>query len=187
MNRLIERIEQRRTEMGMTQKELLKRTGIPEATYRNYLAGRTERMSFPTARILSLALKIPLDELAACISDELPSEMMEIIETINNTPATTKEVDSAITVLIRTIESVNASHAAALHMLEDEFKQVIAERNRQFEQLIAAQDERHRRELSSLLTSIQSKDRWIRALFISCCSLSLCICAALFLIGLHFH
>lgn len=181
MNRLIERVEQRRIELNMPQKELLKRAAIPEATYRNYLAGRTERMSFETVRRMSLALKMSLDELSSCISDELPSDVVETIETINNTPATTQEVDTAMAVLIRTFESTNASHAANLHAIEQEFRILADQRKVQFDQLLTAQEERHDREISSMHDRLAVKDRWIRALFAACCGLSLCICAALLL------
>lgn len=172
MNRLIERIEQRRSELGLSQKEMLKRAAIPEASYRNYLAGRAERMSFDTVRRLSLSLKMSIDELAAYADDAVPSEVIVTIQNDNNTPATTQEVDTAFTVLLRALESFNASHAADMRLIKDEFDAAIAAHDLRYEQLLASKDQQYERERQGLNDRISNQSRVIWMLSAVCILLS---------------
>ena len=58
-----ERLRARRQSLGMTQKELSKRTGLSVSTISNYERSGTDRAYFCSLVLLSQALGMPLDEI----------------------------------------------------------------------------------------------------------------------------
>jgi hypothetical protein len=113
-----------------------------------------------------------LDELAKYAYDVIPSDVMETIHTVNNTPATTQELDTAFTVLQRTLESTNAAHAAEMRMVKEEFVAAIAAHDLRYEQLLASKDQQFERERQGLNDRISNQSRVIWMLSAVCILLS---------------
>lgn len=171
---MIERIEQRRIELGLTVKQLCDTSNVPEATYRNILKGRSEKPAFDTIRSLALSVNLSLDELVSVANDGAPAVVPDDLQKINHAPATTQELDSAMSILMRVITDNNASYQAALQSRNEEFERALISRDAQFN-----------RERNDLLETIHNKDRWIRWEFALICTLITFICVILLIDVLH--
>lgn len=182
---MIERIEQRRIERNMTVKQLSTISGIPEATYSNILKGRSKNPSFETVRSLALAVEMSLDEVISSIGDGEPSSIPEDLQTINQAPATTQELDSAMSILMRIMTDNNTSYQAALQSRNEEFERALIARDEQFAKSLESKDAQFERERESLLETIHNKDRWIRWEFALVCMLITFICIVLLIDVLH--
>lgn len=182
---MIERIEARRIELNMSVKHLAERSTVPEATYRNILKGVSKNPSFHTIRNLALAVGLSLDELITAMDGAEPACVPDDLQIINQAPATTQELDSALRILMQIIEDNNASHAEALSALNEKFEHALIARDEQFARSLASKDaqfERDRRDMSNI---IDMKDRWIRWEFILICMLITFICIVLLVDVLH--
>ena len=152
MNRIFERVEFRRHELGLSIRELCTVTEIPEPTYRNWIHGRSDRADVECIHRLSVALKVPMDYF---VMDEQPASPVHMeIKQASETPATTQEMDSAMAVLMRTIQA-------------------------EYERIAAAKDQQHAEERASFLAQIASKDNSIRQLIMCICALVCVLCVGL--------
>ena len=176
---MIERIEQRRIERNMTVKQLSTISGVPEATYSNILKGRTRNPSFETVRSLALAVEMSLDELMSSIPDDVPASVPADLQSINQAPATTQELDQAMGILMRVMEHNNETYSEALRTRNEEFERALISRDEQFSRSLISKDAQFERERAALLETIQAKDRWIRRVFTLLCILIAFICAIL--------
>ena len=154
MNRIFERVEVRRHELGITIKDLCAITEIPEPTYRNWIHGRSDRADVECIHRLSVALKTPMDYLVAPTDDTPASQVQKEIIHTNTTPATTQEMDSAIAVLMRTIQA-------------------------EYERIAAAKEEQHSEERAAMLAQLAAKDKTIRQLILCICALVAVLCIGL--------
>lgn len=176
---MIERIEQRRIELGMTVKQLCDISSVPEATYRNILKGRSEKPAFDTIRNLALGVKISLDELIAVTDDGNPALVPADLQNINHAPATTQELDSALSILMRIMESNNQTFEEAIKSRNEEFERALLSRDEQFRRSLLSKDDQYERERAELINTIHNKDKWIRWEFALICALITFLCIIL--------
>ena len=154
MNHIFERVEARRHELGVTIKDLCAIAEIPEPTYRNWIHGRSERADVECIHRLSVALKTSMDYLVSSTGDAPASQVQKEIIRANETPATTQEMDSAMAVLLRTIQS-------------------------EYERIAAAKDQQHAEERAAMLSQLAARDKAIRQMVVCICSLVAVICVGL--------
>lgn len=154
MNRIFENVEFRRRELGLSIRELCTITEIPEPTYRNWIHGRSDRADVECIHRLSIALKVPMDYFLASAGDAPASPVQKEIQKVNETPATTQEMDSAMAVLMRAMQA-------------------------EYERIAAAKDAQHADERAAFLAQIASKDRSIRQLIACVCALVSILCVGL--------
>lgn len=167
-SKLIQRIESKRIELGLSIKQLSEKSGVPESTYSNIISGRSQNPSYDRLRILAVSV------------DLSPVEFMDAIDGGKNTPETDslqKEVGKVATgydldYLADTFVRVNDQFA-------NDFRIATQSRNEEFQRALRSKDEQFERERETYLATIASKDRWIKTLFITCLVLGGFICSML--------
>lgn len=183
MNKIFERVEQRRIELGMSAKRLCNLSEIPESTYRNWIHGRSDRADVEVVRRLALSLKMSVDELLSSMDDAPAPAITEEIKVVYESPATTQEVDSGFAVLIRTMEANSAKHIADLHLMQEEFDEAISARDAQFKEFLRTKDEQFHAERQLLIDQLKAKDKSIKQLLACVVALVGVLCATMIILA----
>lgn len=183
MNRIFERVEQRRLELGMSARKLCALSEVNESTYRNWVHGRSDRADVEVIRRLALSLKMSVDELLSTMDDAPAQAITEEIKEVYESPATTQEVDAGFAVLIRTMEANSAKHIADLHLMQDEFDAAISARDAQFKDFLHSKDEQFQAERKQLIDQLTAKDQYIKQLLICIVALVAVLCATLIILA----
>ena len=168
MNHIFERIEERRKLENMPIRHLCALTDIPDATYRNWVHGRSDRADVEVIHKLCVALKMPLEEAVSGASGAPAPDVVEEVQTVNQTPATTQEVDTAIVVLMRTMEANFAAHQEELRLIRSEFAEAMAARESQMQQMIAVKDAQFDRERAYHAERLAESRRIVKSLSVAC-------------------
>lgn len=172
-------LDRRKKEIGMSTAELCRIANIPEATYRNMLTGRSLREPFDTIRSLSLALNMTLDDLTAAMDDAPAPNVVEAVSQINETPATTKELDTALSILTRTLEGYVINHQADIRTIAEHLERVVAAFEQRLERAIASRDAQFELERTEMRDRIRSQAKWLTGMFALCGVLFAAICLLL--------
>ena len=183
MNKIFERVEQRRIELNISAKKLCALSEIPESTYRNWIHGRSDRADVESIRRLALSLKMSVDELLSSMDDAPAPAITEEIKEVYETPATTQEVDTGFAVLIRTMEASSAKHIADLQLMQDEFDAAIAARDVQFREFLRSKDEQFECERQQLIDQLTAKDKSIKQLLSCVVALVGVLCATIIILA----
>ena len=132
LNRIYQQIDERRKELGLSINKFCALNNIPASTYRNWIHGRSERADVELIRRMYLSLQMEPSEILNIDSDAQPPAVVSDLQEINETPATTKELDTGLTVLSRLIESNALAHQAAIQAIRADMQAALTARDDQF-------------------------------------------------------
>lgn len=158
---MIDRIEKRRADKKMSIKDLCAVSGVPEATYRNILHGRSKSPSFDTICRLAAGVELSIDELIAITPESSDTEVTVDLQKDGPFPVTGSDISALSETFIRMVEQKDAAHREALASLRA-----------QHESALARQAEQHNAELSRLMDIICAKRRAAFWAVTACCILS---------------
>lgn len=171
LNRIYQQIDDRRKELGLSINKFCALNNIPASTYRNWIHGRSERADVEVIRRMYLSLQMEPSEILNIDSDAQPPAVVSDLQEINETPATTKELDTGLTVLSRLIESNAVAHQAEIQAVRAEMDKGLAARDEQFD-----------RERTMYRDHLREKSRQLHILSGVCAALIAALAACLVLL-----
>ncbi len=166
--KLIQRIESKRIELGLSIKQLSEKSGVPESTYNNIISGRSQNPSYDRLRILAVSV------------DLSPVEFMDAMDGVKNTPeseslqkeigkiATGYDLDYLADTFVRTNEMFAADFRTATQSRNAKFEQALVSKDAQFDK----EREAYQATISSLNVQLDKKDSRIHL-----CIAAIIVCA----------
>lgn len=149
-SKIIQRIEEKRQELGMTIKQLSKKSGVPESTYCNIISGKSQNPSYDRLRILAVSVDLSPVEFMDTIGEIKEHAESESLQKEAGKIATGYDLDYLADTFVR----VNDQFAA-------DFRTATVSRNEEFQRALRSKDEQFEHERQSYLIASAAKDAHI--------------------------
>ena len=148
--KLIQKIEAKRQELGMSVKQLSAKSGVPESSYNNMVSGRSQNPSYDRLRVLAVSVDLsPMEFMDAIDSAKIHEETESLQKEVGKI-ATGYDLDY----LADTFVKVNDQFAA-------DFRAATLSRNEEFQRALRSKDEQFERERKSFEIASAAKDAHI--------------------------
>ena len=168
--RIIDRIEAKRRELGLSVRDLSVKSGVPESTYNNMIHGRTQSYDWGRLRALAIAVDLSPVEFMDLLDDEQSTPVAESLQKEREKIATGYDIDYLADTFVRTNDKNSEDFRRALESKDAQFDK----EREAFRETIASKQQ-HIKDISDLLSrysvQIRRLTRAVIVLALLCCTL----------------
>lgn len=159
---MLEIIEKKRVERGLSVKRVAEMSGVPETTYNNIVKGRSKNPSFATVLALGTALGISLNDMISAADDSVSTEVVVDLRETEQAPVAASDLASLSDTYVRLMDQQERTH-----------KETIAANAKRFEAELAAREANFQRERDMFREALQNEYSHRQSLYKACGALAL--------------